>query len=339
MARVGFDGLTISRGKGIARVQRHALEALAARGDHDLVAFVREPVEIEGVEVVPVRARPTLLWELVGMPRAAARHRLDAFLTFSERLPLRAPVPIVVWLFESPLRRIDMNRSTGAPAWHRGSDRVTSLLWRRSLARVATHVVMGSHATELEVLEAIPALAGRTSVVYPALAPGFSAGEPARDGVYVLHLGSNDPRDNTAVAVETCRRAGVRLIVAGGWRGDGAESPGWLTDGELVDLYRGASVFLDPTLYEGFGYGVLEAMACGVPVVASNTTSIPEVVADAGILCDPNDVDGLALSIHRVLDDPQLADDLRRRGLDRAASFTWQRTAAQLSAVLGAAAP
>jgi glycosyltransferase involved in cell wall biosynthesis len=336
MARVGFDGLTIAQGKGIARVQRHALEALAALGEHELVAFVREPVDIAGVEVVPVRARPTLAWELVGLPRMARRHRLDVFLTFSERLPLWSPVPIAVWLFESPVRRIDMNRTTGAKRRHRASDLVTTRMWKRSLARRAAHVAMGSHATEVEVIDAVPELAGRTSVVYPALAPGFTPGASTRDGAYVLHLGSNDPRDNTAVAVEASRRAGARLVVVGGWRGDGAESPGWVTDDELVDLYRGASAFLDPTLYEGFGYGVLEAMACGTPVVASNTTSIPEVVGDAALLCDPLDAGALASALRRVLDDAGLAQRLRAAGLERAATFTWARTADRLSALLSA---
>ena len=105
--RVGFDGLMISPcGKGHARSERHAVEALAARGEHELVVFVREPVEIEGVDIVPVDSRLTLDWELRGVSAAVRRHRLDAFVTLSDRLPLLRTVPIVVWLFESPVRRI-----------------------------------------------------------------------------------------------------------------------------------------------------------------------------------------------------------------------------------------
>src|SRR5204863_5115054 len=103
--------------------------------------------------------------------------------------------------------------------------------------------------------------------------------------------------DNTVAAVEACRRAGARLLVAGGWRGNGAEALGRVSDAELVELYRGAAAFLDPTLYEGFGYGVLEAMACGAPVVASSTTSIPEVVGDAGLLADPRDPAALGAAV------------------------------------------
>jgi glycosyltransferase involved in cell wall biosynthesis len=325
LARIGIDGLMISaNGKGHARSQRHAVEALAARGEHDLVVFVREPVRLDGVEVVRVEPRLTIDWELRGMPLAARRRGLDAFFTFSERLPLLGGPPTLVWLFESPRHRIEQNRTTGAPLWFRASDTLTATLWKPSLRRAA-HVAFGSAATRDEVLTELPELERRSSIVYPGLAPGFSPGDAPDRGRYVFHLGSDDPRDNTAIAVEAARRAGARLLVAGGWRGSGAEALGRVSDAELVGLYRGAAAYLDASLYEGFGYGILEAMACGVPVVASNTTSIPEVVGDAGLLCDPRSPDELAAALRRVLDDPLLAADLRARGLARAATFTWDR--------------
>ncbi|HZT15338.1 MAG TPA: glycosyltransferase family 1 protein [Gaiellaceae bacterium] len=336
MARIGVDGLMISpHGKGNARSQRHAVEALAAAGEHELVVFVREAVDdIPGVEVVRVGERLTIDWELRGVLRAARRHRLDALLTLSDRLPPAGGPPTVVWLFESPVARIRTNRATRAPLRHRGSDLLTSVLWRRSLRR-ASHVAFGSRATQEDVGRTVRGLRS-TSVVYPGVPPGFSPGEGPR-GDYVFHLGSPDPRDNTAAAVEACRRAGARLLVAGGWRGAGAEALGRVSDDELVELYRGAAAFLDPTLYEGFGYGVLEAMACGAPVVASNRTSVPEVVGDAGLLCDPESPDELAAALRRVLADSALADEMRASGLARAAGFTWTRTAEGLSAALARA--
>jgi glycosyltransferase involved in cell wall biosynthesis len=210
---------------------------------------------------------------------------------------------------------------------------LTGAVWRRSLRRAA-HVAFGSHATRDEVVGELPELAARSSVVYPGLPPGFAPGPAPDRGRYVFHLGSRDPRDNTATAVEACRRAGARLLVAGGWQGDGAEALGRVSDEELLDLYRGAAAYVDPTLYEGFGYGVLEAMACGAPVVASNTTSIPEVVGDAGLLCDPTSPDDLAAALRRVLDEPGLAESLRERGLARARTFDWERTGEGLAAAL-----
>jgi glycosyltransferase involved in cell wall biosynthesis len=343
LARIGVDGLMISpHGKGHARSQRHAVEALAARGEHELVVFVREPgaeellADLE-VEVVSVRERLTIDWELRGMPRAARRHRLDAFLTLSERLPLAGGPPVVVWLFESPEHRIRQNRVVGARLWFRASDALTAVLWRRSLRRAA-HLAFGSRATEDEVLAQLPAFRGRTSVVYPGVPPGFSPGAGPARAPYVLHLGSDDPRDNTLVAIEAARRAGVNLVVAGSATPRaGAEFVGRVSDAELAELYRGAQAFIDPSLYEGFGYGVLEAMASGAPVIASNVTSIPEVVGDSAILCDPHDVGSFVTGLRRVVDDPLRAQRMSARGIERALMFSWEATAVGLCSAITAA--
>jgi glycosyltransferase involved in cell wall biosynthesis len=128
----------------------------------------------------------------------------------------------------------------------------------------------------------------------------------------------------------------VRLVVAGGRRveGDGVEAVGRVSDEELVDLYRGAAAYLDTSLYEGFGYQVLEAMGCGAPVVATRVTSVPEIVGDAGLLCEPRSAAGLADALARVLEDGALAEELRRRGLERVRSFTWERTASELASAV-----
>ena len=133
----------------------------------------------------------------------------------------------------------------------------------------------------------------------------------------MLHIGSNDPRDDT----RDRRRRGTRGRGAARRRrrlrrpGRRRELVGRVTDDELVERYRRADAFLDTSLYEGFGFQVLEAMACGTPVVASDTTSIPELVGDAALLCPPGDVDAFAAALRRLRDEDGLADELRRRGL------------------------
>ena len=336
MIRLGIDATSVAPdGKGISRVQRGTVRALAELGRYELVVFARNPRELAPVPAVHVRARPTILWEQFGLARALRRHRLDALLTWSERIPLVGTGRFLVWLFEPPQHRIAQNRRVGAGAWQRGSDVLTLASWRRALSRAA-FVFTGSAATA----EAIRDVAPSARALYPGLDPSFSADGPAyvhnRHGDYVLHIGSNDPRDDTATAVEAARRAGTRLVVAGGYAGPagGAELVGRVSDEELVDLYRNAAAFLDTSLYEGFGYQVVEAMACGAPVVASDTTSIPELVGDAGVLCPPGDVDAFAEALRRVVGDDTLRLDLRERGLRRAEQFTWQRTAHELAAVV-----
>jgi glycosyltransferase involved in cell wall biosynthesis len=102
---------------------------------------------------------------------------------------------------------------------------------------------------------------------------------------------------------------------------------GLIPDADLPAFYAGAAAFVYPSLFEGFGLPVLEAMACGCPVICSDRTSLPEVVGEAGLLVDPDQVETLAAAVRRVLNEPALAEDLRERGLARSRKFTWDRTA------------
>ncbi|MGH3131720.1 MAG: glycosyltransferase, partial [Gaiellaceae bacterium] len=309
--RLGIDATSVvPEGKGIARVQRRTVEALSALGRHELVVFTRHPEELPGS--VAVTEHRALAWEQRGLPRAVRRHGLDAVLTWTERLPLASGGRYLVWLFEPPTYRIRQNRIARAGSYQRGSDLVTQAIWRRSLRRAAL-VFTGSQATA----DAVPVPA---RVLYPGLDPEFTPGE-GREGRYVFHIASPDPRDDheTALAAFALARAhvgDVRLLVAGGLHGPGGEGVEYLgrvSDQELVRLYRGAAAFLDTSLYEGFGFQVLEAMGCGAPVVATSVTSIPEIVGEAGLLCPPRSAGALGDMLARVLEDGTLADRLRAR--------------------------
>ena len=319
--RLGVDATAVAPGgKGIARVQRGTVEALDRLGRHELVVFARHPEEF-AAQSHKVEWRPALAWEQLGLPRAYRRHRLDALLTWSERLPLAGRGRFLVWLFEPPTHRIATNRATGAGAYQRAADLVTAAVWRRSLRRAAV-VFTGSDATR-DALD----VAART--LYPGLDARFSPG--GERGDYVFHIASGDPREDTGAALRAFAELDVPVRIAGGWIGPAqrnVEYLGRVSDAELAELYRGAAAYVDTSRYEGFGYQVLEAMASGTPVLATGGTSIPEIVGDAGIVCRP---DELAAELRRVLDDDALAADLRRRGLDRAAHFTWERVATTIS--------
>jgi glycosyltransferase involved in cell wall biosynthesis len=102
---------------------------------------------------------------------------------------------------------------------------------------------------------------------------------------------------------------------------------GYVPDADLPALYSGATLFCYPSLYEGFGLPPLEAMACGAPTITSNTSSLPEVVGDAALTVDPTSVESIAVALRRFLQDPELRETYRQKGRQRAATFSWQRTA------------
>jgi glycosyltransferase involved in cell wall biosynthesis len=167
---------------------------------------------------------------------------------------------------------------------------------------------------------------------------------------FILSVGTVQPRKNYARLIEALARLKVhqpelQLVIVGGrgWLEDpiyavidrldlrgSVTFTGFAEDDDLPSLYSLAQVVALPSLYEGFGLPVLEAMACGTPVVTSDVSSLPEVAGDAALLVDPLDVDSLTDSLRRLLEDDALRAGLRARGLARAASFTWERSARQL---------
>ncbi len=162
---------------------------------------------------------------------------------------------------------------------------------------------------------------------------------------YVLCVGTVEPRKNLTRLVRAYRQVAPdvphALVLTGatGWHADDVETElarpgtgtilrtGHVNDEQLDALYRGANAFVYPSLYEGFGLPVVEAMSRGVPTITSNTSSLPEVAGDAALLVDPTDVSEIAEALASVLTDPVLADDLRTRGRARAATFSWAATA------------
>jgi glycosyltransferase involved in cell wall biosynthesis len=157
--------------------------------------------------------------------------------------------------------------------------------------------------------------------------PVFNPDGPAAEGDYVLAVGTLEPRKNLARAVEAARQLGVELraVGASGW--GGVDIPGWIgrvDDSELAALYRGARCLVFPSLYEGFGLPVLEAMACGTPVVTSRGGATEEVAGGAAVLVDGRDAEAIAAGI---VEAERRRDELVGLGLERAAGFTWERAA------------
>jgi len=256
------------------------------------------------------------------------------------------------------------------PQAHRPLDRLYLDISTRYNARAASHVIADSAATKRDLAQLYGTDPQRIAVVplgvdelfQPVTDPARLAAVCAKYGLpgdYLLYVGTLQPRKNLVRLVEAwaqiCNLQSAicnKLVLAGkrGWlyeeifatvRKLGLEGrvlfPGYVPEEDLPALLSGATAFVLPSLYEGFGLPVLEAMACGTPVIAANVSSLPEVVGDAGLLVDPLDSDALAATMQRLVQDAALGEDLRQRGLARARLFSWPRSAQETLAVLEAA--
>jgi glycosyltransferase involved in cell wall biosynthesis len=231
----------------------------------------------------------------------------------------------------------------------------------------AAHLLADSEATRQDLVRCYGADESRITVVHlgvdPTLQRVNDPTELARvraqyglSSAYLLYVGTLQPRKNLVRLIEafaevchTDEGSGMQLVLAGkkGWlyreilergRELGIEKrivfPGFVPDSDLAALYSGASVFVMPSLYEGFCMPVLEAMACGTAVACSASSSLPEVVGDAALFFDPHDVGEMAAAILCALRDVELRACLVARGAERASVFTWSRAARRVLDVL-----
>jgi glycosyltransferase involved in cell wall biosynthesis len=219
-------------------------------------------------------------------------------------------------------------------------------------------IVADSESTRRDVIQSCRVPPERVRVVYPGYDPDTYAvnGMGLRDTgrSYLLYVGNLLPHKNVLGLLDALailrRRFPARLIIRGEGQpsyaravhrrvetlglGEAVTFQGYAAEGALRDLYAGAACLILPSLREGFGLPVLEAMACGTPVVTSSTSSLPEVGGDAALRVDPHDAIDLADAMYRLLTDKELRQDLRERGLKWVRGFSWRRTAEQMSRLI-----
>lgn len=298
---------------------------------------------------VPLRASPFGLAQQWAIPRLLKELGADLYHSAYYLMPYRPGVPAVLTVYDLiPL------------LFPRQSSRRARLLfrWATHLALRAVHCCVAiSEATRQDLIQHFRIAPDRVVYVPLAADPTF-APQPASSinrvrqayGLpdrYVLYLGSNKPHKNLVRLVEAWARlqpSPAVLVIAGAWDQRYPEARqratalglehsvrflGPVPEGDLPALYAAAIVFAFPSLYEGFGLPVLEAMACGTPVVCSNTSSLPEVAGNAALYFDPCNVEMIAGSLDRVLADPELCSHLCELGFIRASQFLWERTAQQ----------
>jgi glycosyltransferase involved in cell wall biosynthesis len=230
---------------------------------------------------------------------------------------------------------------------------------RRSV-RDADAIIAVSESTKRDIVDIFDVPADKITVTYNGVDHSTFTTDVLHDEIekvkdkysirkkYIFYLGTIEPRKNVDIllqAFQEVRRRTDRefqLVLSGkiGWKVGNlmkairalAESgdliyTGYISEDEAACLYNGAEVFVYPSRYEGFGIPAVEAMACGCPVIASDSSSLPEVVGDAGILVEPNNVGALSEAILKVLHDGELRRVLKEKGVQRAAQFTWARMA------------
>ncbi|HEY4304188.1 MAG TPA: glycosyltransferase family 1 protein [Gemmatimonadaceae bacterium] len=368
-SRIGIDARLVRYRRGIGNFVFHLLESLAESDTpHRFVLYVdrREALaklpkdprftsRVIGPPVYPI-------WEQVSLPRAARRDRLDLLYCPANAAPLLLPretrlvITIHDLMYLLPQRMLPRSPSMYQRAGRFYLRHVVPLVARR-----ASYVTTVSECSKTDIVKWLGYEADRIAVLREAPGDAFRPMNDAdadallqRLGVarpFALALGAVDPRKNTRRIISAFTRmvrdGGVEgQLVISGLSPSAAEQfreyaqsldiasrvvlLGFVAEAELLALYTRAWVLLYPSLYEGFGMPVLEAMACGTPVVGSVTGAIPEIAGNNALLVEPTDEAAIAAAARRLWVDPKLRQRLRDDGLARAASFSWPRVTSEL---------
>jgi len=350
---------------GIGVYTRSLLLELAARGtyrgNYRYVGLAHRPPREEaalaaaGIATEVAPAPLGVIWQQLALPRRLRRGDLDLLWSPLLTLPLRCPVPAVVTVHD--LTTLLM------PETHSLKVKWSILPFLRASMERAERVVTISESSARDIAFHFPQCAAKVRVVYPGIDAEFRPGswgeiddfrqEMGAPEGYVLSTGTLEPRKNIGAVLDAWealhdddpRTPPLFLVGPYGWaskhlvqrieklRPQGVRALGHVDRSLLVRLFQSARLFVYPSLYEGFGLPPAEALACGIPTIVSNTSSLPEVVGTAGVQVDPRDPGELAAAMRDLLASPARIEELRGRGLEQAARFRWETAAAQMEEV------
>ncbi len=368
--RVLIDASGITRNKaGVGVYAKELIDRLAGAAglelyllvqddDPDLDYGARSTVKMVKVPSRLMRSRPVrIAFEQTVLPLILLRHRIEVVHSLHYSFPLASfGAKRVVTIHD--LTYVSM------PELHLASKRWFFRFFIAKAAKAADGVIFISHSAAADFERCFGRPRGVAVVIHHGRSKGF---EPLGEGGSaqairakyglperaIVYIGTIEPRKNLTRLVEAFARASVEqpevsLAIAGmkGWMYDGLFQRvkelglepkvlflGFVPEEDKRALLCAAEVFAYVSLYEGFGLPVLEALACGVPTVASNTSSIPEIAGSAALLVDPLSVEEIAAGLKRLLAEPELRDRLREAGLQQAARFTWEWTASETVAM------
>lgn len=362
---VGVNARTLVSGKldGIGWFTLETLRRFVQwHPEHTFVVFLdrRPTIDVNfgpNVKVVwfgPPTRHPLLwyIWFEHLLPAALRKHGCDVFYSPEGLVPSHPPVPMVSVLHDMGYEEVP-EQVDALQLWY----------YRRFFpkgARAATRLVTVSKFARNDI-------AARTGIPREQIAVSYAGIRPIFDppsvsiapADYLLFVGTVQPRKNVSRLLRAFdlmkerTRSAVQLVVAGrrGWKDADVDATisamqhandvrftGYVTEQELVDLYRGARAVVQVPLYEGFGSPVIEAMAVGTPVITSNVSSLPEVAGEAAFFVDPLNVDEIATAMQRIITDDALCAQLREAGFAQARNYSWDRTAEVIWSCITAAA-
>jgi len=351
----------VHRRAGLGRYAESLTRALVATDSDRYALFYNRERGVEplaGLEDLPTRtvALGYKPWRMLVWLGQLARIGFDRLLPGAELfhatehllLPLRS-IPTVLTVHDLIFRHL--------PTHHKPLNRWYLNAGLPLYCRRATHIIAISECTRRDLIAAYGLPPEKITVIHEAADPRFRPQPPEAIAAvraryvlpdrYLIFVGTIEPRKNLKrllTVFEAIHAQGLSdgLVIVGrrGWlyddffaalerspARDAVILPGYVRDEDLPALYAGAQALAFPSLYEGFGLPVLEAMACGTPVTCSNTSSLPEVAGDAALMLDPTNTTAITDALNRLLTDASLRADMREQGLRRAAQFTWDRTA------------
>lgn len=320
---------------------------LAQSGAHTVTLYFREPPTANLFHSGQQRVMPfprlwthlRLSWELLTRPP-------DALFVPAHVIPVVCPVPAVVTVHDLGYRYF--------PNAHPPTQRLYLDFSTRYSARAAKHILADSEATKRDLTKFYGTPPEKITVIYPGrdetLKRVDAAAMRAKYNLpekYLLHVGTLQPRKNLFRLIEAVSHqpSAISLVLAGrvGWlsepiltaaRAANVRVLEFVPDEDLAGLYSGAEAFVFPSLYEGFGFPVLEAMACGTPVICADTSSLPEVAGDAALRVNPLDTAALVAAITHLTQNVELRTTLAAKGYEQIKKFSWAKAAQQTWAVL-----